>query len=219
MTRMVFACAVAGVLFTCVGCHAKVEDEPATLDAGASDAPTDAGDAAAEAAPYPTDSIGTHARRDPIRGERIANVRLRGFGDSDLAAGLREIALGELYDPTARRAKVIVVVLTATWEPLGRQVLKEMAPSFANGTAAAFVGLGRDANEAELRDLVTATGAKMHAGLDPQHAALGLYWDPAALPAGIYVDARTMEILEIGPLEAATLARWGEWVRTRPPSY
>ncbi len=206
------------------------------LEGGPTEADAGGGDTSPQApAPYPTTHLGERARKGNTPGDVMANIGFQGYPNGDRAQGLQKVALSDYYDPNSRR--VIQLVAGTAWDTsskLETQSLQDYWASHASGGATLIFVLVEGASHqpstsADLLGWATNYGLTFTSALDPGATRLGHFFDTAAAPWNAYLDARTMEILQVGvglPTSSGgttdgsdDLVQWLAWVGTHPPAY
>lgn len=163
----------------------------------------------------------------------------------------KTVRLADYYDPQQKGVpgviggvpiKIIHIVVSAVWcNPCNQETdfisganwtganaggtswAKELAPLgivfFQALDDGAVVGTG--ATMTDLNNWITHHQNDFTTTLDPGNQNLGVFFDAAAIPFNMTVDARSMEILEGGvgfdTAEDATLKKWASWVDANPP--
>lgn len=212
--RFVFSSIMAAAFVACASDSSTVRpegDAPSGGDAAVdADASSDAGDTLAPrttnpyGAPYPTEGIGWKAREGSTPGERLANLTMPGYAaDSDVAAN---VSMADFYDPEGRTHDVLMLLVTAAWDPYARLSLNVIQGSKKRLRTLSVLGGGRASGmTATLKDLERWRGEYPWAahGLDPDFVAFKpAFGGSEAVPLLMVVDARTMEICtsRIGPV-------------------
>lgn len=182
--------------------------------------------------PYPTDHIGTTPRSGKNPGDRIANLTFQAYVDGDKSA-LKTVSLADWYDPTAKKWKVMHIEAAATWcaicgsvadatvitrpafEPKGIAYLEVVAagPSAGFGPSLDDVSSWIDAHHSNFTTAIDVRGRRL--------AAYGVTKD--TFPYDIYLDLRTMEILESSAGTAPDIGIYDQKILqevvARPPAY
>lgn len=207
---------------------------PPLPDAPVVDAvPEAAPDAGAEAAvdhtrnpdgvPYPLDHLGWAARAGSVRGDRIANLVMKGYPAG--ASTLGTVSMADLYDPQGTRHDVVIVLGHTLWDPPSKGMITALKGSTKR--IARFLALAEGdepSKTASLADLSPSRASYPSAfhGFDPSFAQLRPALDEEAIPLVIILDARTMEITRAAVGAITTVAAIDDAVSaitSRAPSY
>lgn len=157
--------------------------------------------------PYPTENIGTEARRGTRSGNRIANFKFLGYPDGDTTKGLQRIALANYFDPEVRQYRLIHIQASGSWCTFCRQeteVVTPLAPQLKEKKVVWLMSLaegpavGTPSTKADLDKWINAYKSPFTHLWDSGNKNLGIFYDSAALPWNCTIDARTMEILDAG---------------------
>jgi hypothetical protein len=210
-------------------------------DSGARDVEKDAvanEDANPYGVPYPTDDIGTMAREESIRGQRIQNFKFLGYanpkqGSPTIDTGpLVTIALSDFYDPLNKKYKLLHISGDSMWCNPSNEETDMVVPAAAALAEKGIVILqalsegytvGTGAVPMDLMSWVQNKGIDYNLVLDPELANLGVFVTEAVIPWNADIDVRTMEILDegVGYDGMTVMDEEGElaWVESHPPSY
>lgn len=157
--------------------------------------------------PYPTDQIGTTARKGETPGNRIQNFKFLGYPDGNVAGGLQPLSLAQFFDPAGKKYKIIHIQAAGVWCTYCRgetEIVVPMKADFEARNAVWVVSLaegptpGTASNQKDLDGWITEFKSPYTHFLDPNNANLGPFYDRSALPWNANIDARTMEILTAG---------------------
>lgn len=230
-----------------LGACSSFSADPSVVDAG----PTDSGGAVDEAAidsgppadaapaidaaiyefnpygkPYPTKYIGWDVRNGDAAGYVIANLKLTGYKVA--ATKTETIPLAFFYDPEGRTHSTVVMLICASWDTFGKQMLQALSGKLPSRVA--FVSVlvqGEDYQKAPTLPELDAWRLRLTSAvhvMDPMFASLKPLSDlTVALPGTVVLDARTMEIVSAGagaatdPVPTFTAAR--DAIEARPPAY
>ena len=179
--------------------------------------------------PYPTDHIGTRARTKVRAGDRLANFAFQGYLDGDPKGALKTLSMADLYDPEAKRSRVLHIQGVAGWCPVCASEAKQTRTAAGDLRAEGAVisqvlmqGAKRSVGPS-LADLETwcDTYETKHAVLlDVDGRRLGVFGIDG-FPWNALVDTRTMEILDQGigaPRDVAAYVREGLRLANGPPA-
>ncbi|HRG96735.1 MAG TPA: redoxin domain-containing protein [Polyangiaceae bacterium] len=179
--------------------------------------------------PYPTDHIGTRARTKVRVGDRLANFAFQGYLDGDPKGALKTLSMADLYDPEAKRSRLLHIQGVAGWCPVCASEAKQTrtAASELRAEGAVIIqvlmqGAKRSVGPS-LADLETwcDTYETKHAVLlDVDGRRLGVFGIDG-FPWNALVDTRTMEILDQGigaPRDVAAYVREGLRLANGPPA-
>ena len=173
--------------------------------------------------PYPTDNIGVNARSGTQRGNRVKNHNFQGYKPSSSTLG--RVALADFYDPDGKAIDVIVMVGGTLWSSVDQPTLNAISGSTRRIATMAVLGEGTSpGTPATLTNLTTFRTKNTFAatGLDAGFAVIGVYFDAAAVPFVMVIDARTMEIAsaQVGGITSASqIDAAADDVMSRPPAY
>lgn len=172
-------------------------------------APASPDDAGADATPepalnpygvaYPTDHLGTKSRDGAGRGDRIANLSLQGYAPGSTALGT--VSFANLYDPNRKSHDVIIVVAGSLWDPYTKAGLDAVKASTKRIATLVVLGEGTSSGvPATLANLSTWRASYPWAttALDAAFKVFHPFFDAAAVPLFMVIDARTMEIVQGG---------------------
>jgi len=160
-----------------------------------------------EGVPYPTDNIGTLARRPGRPGNRIQNFKFLGYPNANVAGGLQPVSLAQFFDPEGKRFKIIHIQASGVWCSACQAETKTVVPLKAELDQRKTVWLvslaegptpGTASKQRDLDGWIAEFKSPFTHWLDPNNANLGPFYDAAALPWNANIDARTMEILTAG---------------------
>ncbi|MBK6461030.1 MAG: redoxin domain-containing protein [Myxococcales bacterium] len=178
---------------------------------------------------YPTDHIGTRARSKVRAGDRLANFAFQGYLDGNPQGTLKTLAMADLYDPDAKRSRLLHIQGVAGWCPVcaseAKQTLAAASALRAEGAVIIQVlmqGAKRSVGPS-LADLETwcDTYETKHAVLlDVDGRRLSVFGIDG-FPWNALIDTRTMEILDQGigaPRDVAAYVREGLRLTNGPPA-
>ncbi|MBL0193225.1 MAG: redoxin domain-containing protein [Myxococcales bacterium] len=178
---------------------------------------------------YPTDHIGTRARSKVRAGDRLANFAFQGYLDGNPQGTLKTLAMADLYDPDAKRSRLLHIQGVAGWCPVcaseAKQTLAAASALRAEGAVIIQVlmqGAKRSVGPS-LADLETwcDTYETKHAVLlDVDGRRLSVFGIDG-FPWNALIDTRTMEILDQGigaPRDVAAYVREGLRLANAPPA-
>lgn len=157
--------------------------------------------------PYPTDNIGTLARKGSTPGKRIANYKFLGYPDADKSNGLQPISLAQYFDPTGEKYKLIHIQAAGVWCAYCKAETRAIVPLKAELDARKAVWLvslaegptqGNASNQKDLDGWIATFESPFTHWLDPANANLGPFYEAHALPWNANIDATTMEIITSG---------------------
>jgi len=157
--------------------------------------------------PYPTDNIGTVARKGSTPGNRIKNYSFLGYPNADKSGGLKRISLADYYDPTGSRYKIIHIQAAGVWCTACQGETRAVVPLKEDLEAKGAVWLvsiaegskiGVPSKQADMDGWIAQFKSPYTHWLDPGNENLGPFYDAAALPWNANIDATTMEILTSG---------------------
>ncbi|HEY8080032.1 MAG TPA: redoxin domain-containing protein [Labilithrix sp.] len=223
--RLALLAILAAVFVPALAACGKDPDE-------ASDPDVPGHDANPDGVPYPTDHIGTRARVGKNPGDRIANLTFQAYVDGDKSA-LKTVSLADWYDPMAKKWKVLHIEAAATWcaicgsEADATVIVKP--PFEAKGIAyLEVVASGPSAGFGPSLDDVTSWIDDHHSNfttaLDVRGRRLAAYGvTKDTFPFDIYLDTRTMEIVEASAGAPADIGLYDQKmlqdIAARPPAY
>ena len=172
--------------------------------------------------PYPADRIGKNPRAGSKPGDRMVNLGLQGYGPG--VATLGTVSLASLYDPQGKTHDVVIIVAGALWDQFTGATLTSIKGSTKRIATFAVLGEGSAVGTpATLANLATWRGTYPWAttSLDAGFMVLGAYFDAAAVPFVMFLDARTMEIASagVGGLTTQSVDTAVTEITSRPPSY
>lgn len=184
--------------------------------------------------PYPTQNIGTSARKGTTPGSVIQNFAFYSYEPgADLAQAPATVSLSKFYDPQGKNGtKIIHLTASARWcGPCNAETaemvrlkssLEAKGVVFFQALTEGFTqGIG--ATTKDLQEWIRSKQINFVTGLDPSVRNLGEFFNAAAVPWNADVDARTMEILNAytgAPQDVeASIMQWVNWVNANPPSY
>ncbi len=156
---------------------------------------------------YPTENIGTTARKGTTPGNRIANYKFLGFPNGDTAGGLKPMSLAQYFDPTGSKYEVIHIQAAGVWCSACRGETTTVVPLKPELEARKVVWLvslaegaspGSPSTEKDLKGWIAQFDSPYSHVIDPANKNLGVFYDRTALPWNADIDARTMEILTSG---------------------
>jgi hypothetical protein len=194
------------LLATFAGCSSKSEQDRGLEGTGVGSA-SSAPDTNPEGVPYPTDNIGTIARRGATPGNRIANFKFLGYPDGDVARGLTPLSLANFYDPAGTKYRIIHIQASGTWCTACQAETQTVVPMKGVLEAKKAIWLvslaegptpGTPSTQRDLDLWITKFKSPYTHWLDPNNANLGPFYDRSALPWNANIDAKTMEILTSG---------------------
>jgi len=167
---------------------------PATSEDAGADAATGGG-LNPYGVPYPTDHLGKNPRTGSQRGDRVSNLSMQGYSPGSTTLGI--VSLANLYDPQGKTHDVVILVAGALWDAYTPQMLAAIKGSTKRIATFAVLGEGVSPGApATLANFSTWRGSYPWAttGLDAGFVRLGPFFDAAAIPFSMFIDARTMEI-------------------------
>src|SRR5688572_2705686 len=171
-------------------CSSKSEQDRGLEGTGVGSA-SSAPDTNPEGVPYPTDKIGTIARRGATPGNRIQNFKFLGYPDGDVTKGLTPLSLANFYDPTGSRYKIIHIQASGTWCTACQAETQTVVPMKAVLEAKKAVWLvslaegptpGTASTQRDLDLWINKFKSPYTHWLDPANANLGPFYDRSALP-------------------------------------
>lgn len=175
--------------------------------------------------PYPTDNIGTNARRGNVPGNRIQNFKFLGYPDGDKSQGLQPVSLAQYYDPTGEKYKLIHIQASGLWcGPCRNEasIVSKMGETLAERKVVWLMSIaeggtpGVASTQKDMDTWLFQFKAPYTHVLDPANQNLGAFYDRAAIPWNANINAMTMEILssETGGYldEAAVLRDVDKWL-------
>ena len=157
--------------------------------------------------PYPTDNIGTTARRGDKPGNRIANFSFLGYPNGDQSQGLQKISLAQYFDPTGQRYKIIHIQAAGVWCSACQNETRAVVPIKEELEAKGAIWLvsiaeggtiGVPSTKTDMDGWIKRFESPYTHWLDPGNKNLGPFYDATALPWNANIDATTMEILTAG---------------------
>ncbi len=182
---------------------------------------------------YPTENIGRQVRKGSTPGNVMENFKFYGFIDGDASTERKRVSLADYYDPEMKKYKVVHIQASGGWCGPCNEETKEVAKTYdqiAQAGVAYIIALtegysrGVASTEEDLLKWLSIRDPKVTNVLDPGNEALGVFYDPNAMPWNANLDARTMEVLSSslgapakGPLDDVT--KWVTWVDANPASY
>jgi hypothetical protein len=202
------------LLAALAGCSSKSEQDRGLEGTGVGSA-SSAPDTNPEGVPYPTDNIGTIARRGANPGNRIANFKFLGYPDGDVARGLTPLSLANFYDPAGTKYRIIHIQASGTWCTACQAETQTVVPMKGILEAKKAIWLvslaegptpGTPSTQRDLDLWITKFKSPYTHWLDPNNANLGPFYDRSALPWNANIDAKTMEILTSGTGAVTTSA-------------
>lgn len=195
---------VPAVLVSLFACSSSPGASPASPEAA--DAGVDSGEAPywEGQTRYPTENVGTKT------GQRIKNYKFMGFRDGDRAEGPRPVSLADYYDPTGETIKLIHIQAVGLWSTACQREMElvgPMKPDLDTRKVVWIVSVAEGATPggpSTMDDLATwmnnyeSAFPGLTAVLDSGSRNLGPFYDAAALPWHVDIDAKTMTILSQG---------------------
>ncbi len=169
---------------------------------------------------YPTDHLGTRARTRQRAGDRLANFAFQGYLEGDPQRGLKTVSMADLYDPGAKRHRVLHLQGVASWCPVcaseAKQTKVAAAALLAEGAVIVQVLLqgakrGLGPSLADLETWCDVYETRHPVLLDVDGRRLGVFGIDG-FPWNALIDTRTMEILDQGtgaPADMAAYVREG----------
>jgi hypothetical protein len=219
--------ALVAVASSALACASDESDPPPFADP-----PVTGRDQNQDGAAYPTENLGGTPRAGRTRGDRIPNFTFQGYPDSNIAGGLKTVALADYFDPGQKRAKVLHLMLAAVWCPICDGMTREMIASKAGLDERGVVVVqalmdgrkrGISPSLAEVESWITRFPTPFTVVLDGRARRIGTIATIDAVPWSAFIDLRTMEILAAGVGRPddymATAKTMVDWVNTHPPSY
>lgn len=163
--------------------------------------PTTAPDTNPNGVPYPSQGIGTTV------GAVMQNYKFLGYPDGDPSKGLQPMSLAQYFDPTGTKYKMIHVQASGSWCTYCRSETRMVIPlkpqleqrkvlwvvSLAEGTVQ-----GTPATKDDLDKWITTFKWDAPHLLDSGNKNFGPFYDAAAMPWNVNIDAKTMKILSSG---------------------
>jgi hypothetical protein len=154
---------------------------------------------------YPTDHIGAHARSGKNPGDRIPNLTFQAYVDGDKSK-VQTVSLADFYDPTSKKYKLLHIEGSAVWCTICGSVADattQVKPAFlpkgivylevivSGGTQ--FKGPSGD----EVTGWIDAHHSNFTTAYDVRARRMSTIGvDGSVMPYDVYVDLRTMEIVE-----------------------
>lgn len=182
--------------------------------------------------PYPTDHIGAHPRVGKTPGDRIPNLTFQAYVDGD-KSNLQTVSLADFYDPTSKKYKLLHIEGSATWCAICGSVADAttiVKPAYqAKGIVYLEVIVsGQKQFRGPSGDEVTGWIDSHHSNFTTAYdvrarrmSTIGV--DGSVMPYDVYVDLRTMEIVESSGGAPADIgiydAKMLQDVTARPPAY
>ncbi len=193
-------------LVACSSSNTPAPEQDEGLLPGNGDPSSSAKDTNPDGVPYPTENIGTLARKGSTPGNRIANFKFVGYPNADKSGGLKQISLADFYDPTGSKYKIIHLQAAGVWCSACQAETKTVVPLKAELEAKGAVwlvslaegGRGVPSKQSDLDGWIARFNSPFTHVLDPGNKNLGPFYDAAALPWNANIDATTMEILTAG---------------------
>jgi hypothetical protein len=189
-------------------------------------------DANPDGVPYPTDHIGPHARVGKNPGDRIPNLTFQAYVDGDKTK-LQTVSLADYFDPTSKKYKLLHILGSATWCTICGSVADAAAqvkPAFLpKGIVYLEVIVsGQTQGKGPSGDEVTGWIDAHHSNYTVAYdvrarrmSTIGI--DGTVMPYDVYVDPRTMEIVESSGGAPADIGIYDQQmlqkVVERPPAY
>lgn len=197
---------IVGTALLGIGCS----NNPVTPSDGGGD--SGGGGCEAGSTAYPAGPYGTTARMGTVAGDRIKDFSFQGYLNLDpktktMKGTLQTIKLGDFYDPTAKKYRIIHIITSAGW--CGPCIQETQCLTTAGGVPETLapqgvviiqalmegVATGAPSTQADLDAWITAHAPNFTQVLDPGAGSLGVFSPASAVPFSITVDARSMEIL------------------------
>lgn len=182
---------------------------------------------------YPTANIGRQVRKGSTPGNVMENFKFYGYIDGDSSGERKRVSLADYFDPEMKKYKVVHIQASGGWCGPCNEETKEVAKTYeqiADLKVAYIIALtegytrGVASTWDDLGKWLSIRDPKVTNVLDPGNQALGVFYDPTAMPWNANLDARTMEVLSSGvgapakgPLDDVT--KWVNWVDANPASY
>lgn len=176
---------------------------------------------------YPRENFGSAARTSPDiegRGDRIKNFNFVAYRPE--SERLEPVELSDYYEPNRETHDVLVIVAGATWCRSSKPALdavhsssKRIATLFVMGEGPTP---GQPSDQVDLDRARTVYSSWTTSALDPAFANLRALFDDATLPAIIFIDTRSMEIVAVKTGDLMTTAEIDETVSViadGPPLY
>jgi hypothetical protein len=161
---------------------------------------------------YPAGPYGNTQRMGTTPGDRIENFSFQGYLNLDpktktMKGALQTIKLGDFYDPTAKKYRILHIITSANWcQPC---IAETNFLAMAGGTAETMfaqgvvilqalmegVATGTASTQTDLDNWLMSLSPNFTEVLDPGAANLGVFSPANSVPFSVTVDARSMEIL------------------------
>jgi hypothetical protein len=200
--------------------------------------PTDGGGGDGGGCPCTT---GTTPRSGTVCGDRIQNYAFKGYLNTDpktktMSGTLVDIKLSDFKDPTGMKNKLLVIITSAGWCGPCIQETQFLAgagstPEKLGPMGVVFmqaimegVAVGTGSTQADLNDWIMKWSPNFTEVLDPEAMNLGAFSPASAVPFTVFVDARSMEILDFkkgftgGPDLEGEVQTWLTWTMNNPPA-
>lgn len=183
---------------------------------------------------YPTDHLGSNARANGTRGDRIPNFAFQGYPNGDRSQGLQTISLADYFDPSRKRHKLLHIEVGATWCAYCSSEIEATVENKAalNAKGIAYLEVlvsgasaGFGPSQGELDTWIDRHHSNVDTAVDIRGRRLGGAGLIAVdvMPHDIVVDTRTMEILDSSPGTPIDIGVYDssflEVVESHPPSY
>lgn len=188
-------------------CTSETTQDPGLVGGDDGDQAAAAPDTNPYGVAYPTNNIGTSARRGNTPGSTMQNFKFMGYPNGDMSKGLQPISLAQFFDPEQREYKLIHIQASGSWCTYCRQETETVTPlapqikekgvvwlmSLAEGRA-----VGTPSTQKDLDTWMTNFQSPFTHLWDSGNKNLGIFYDSAALPWNCTLSAKTMEILDAG---------------------
>lgn len=186
-------------------------------------------------------TFGTTVRSGTVAGDRIQNFAFKGYLNTDpktktMSGTLVDIKLNDFKDPAGTKNKLLVIITSAGWcgpciqetqflanagstpeklGPMGVVFMQALMEGVATGTPSV---------QKDLDDWITNNKPNFTELLDPAAMNLGIFSPASAVPFTIFVDARSMEVLDFkkgfngGSELEGEVQTWLTWTMNNPPA-
>lgn len=204
---------LAPIAFFVSACAANTVVTDPNGSSGSSGTPTDRGVEGGEQNPttapdknpagvdYPTQGIGTTV------GAVMQNYKFLGYPDGDPSKGLQPMSLAQYFDPQGAKYKMIHVQASGTWCTYCRSETRMVIPLKAQLEAKKILWVvslaegpsqGTPSTKEDLDKWISQFKWDAPHLLDSGNKNFGPFYDAAALPWNVNIDAKTMKILSSG---------------------
>jgi hypothetical protein len=137
-------------------------------------------------------------------GDVIQNYKWLGYVDADVTKGLGVVQLADVFDPKQARYKLLHISVAAVWCPPCNQETDGIVPVYPQLEQMGVLFIqavtdgptqGVPATTLDLEHWITKHASNFTEMLDPS-LQLGQLFTSTTIPLNIYVDPRSMEILD-----------------------